>query len=131
MTVIRIVGPKCTLVASLAASGESRWVYRPDRRTDARPLRYAFLKTRPAYSKYCLNAGKQGHSSTLAIVRELQMEGEMILSSRMWQRKKVFRSLILLLYIIEGASVFVRCSVLTLLTRFALHRFWDIVTYMV
>jgi len=46
MLVLLIVGPKCTLAASHAAPGESRWVCRwgiqTDRRTDAKPLHYAF-----------------------------------------------------------------------------------------
>jgi len=43
---VLIVGPKCTLAASHAVQGDSRWVYKWDRqtnrRTDARPLHYAF-----------------------------------------------------------------------------------------
>jgi len=44
MTVLVIRGRKCTLVASRAAPGESRWVYADgtDGRTDARPLHYAY-----------------------------------------------------------------------------------------
>ena len=44
-SILLIVWPKCTLAASHAASGESRWVCRRDRQTDgqtadARPLHY-------------------------------------------------------------------------------------------
>jgi len=36
------IGRKCTLAASLAAPGESRYADGTDRRTDARPSHYAF-----------------------------------------------------------------------------------------
>jgi len=49
MSVLLIVGPKCTLAASHAAPGESRWVYTDgvDRQTDGRtPDRYITLSAR-------------------------------------------------------------------------------------
>jgi len=48
MSVLLTVGPKYMLAASQAAPGESRWVCRRERQTDARPLHYAFRYTRPA-----------------------------------------------------------------------------------
>jgi len=55
MSILLIVGLKCTLAVSHAVPGESRWVCRrdrqTDRRTDARLLHYAFRYDRSQRSK--------------------------------------------------------------------------------
>ena len=56
MSVLLIVGPKCTLAASHAAPGESRWVCRRDRQTDGlMPDRFITLSGDVSVIKRCIN----------------------------------------------------------------------------